>query len=223
MKSKKEKKRLNFFDIPKKKILDAQLNSLDSEEIEDKLTGSLLPAKVVVNEFSFISIHIPILGNNTVKVSIFIIALLDFISFNLLSFLCSYDTGLLANNLQSETRNVKIIITIIFGVILFKHVIYNHQILSIFLILFWEKGLMEKNRLSPYKLLFFEGISGTIINLFALIPSYFIKCKNIFGICNERLYDIGETIEHMKEKEFWLFVLLLFVSSLCFTASLQRT
>ena len=75
---------------------------------------------------------------------------------------------------------------------------------------------MEKNRLSPYKLLFFEGISGTIINLFALIPSYFIKCKNIFGICNERLYDIGETIEHMKEKEFWLFVLLLFVSSLCF-------
>ena len=163
-----------------------------------------------MNEFSFISIHIPILGNNTVKVSIFIIALLDFISFNLLSFLCSYDTGLLANNLQSETRNVKIIITIIFGVIFFKHVIYNHQILSIFLILFWEKGLMEKNRLSPYKLLFFEGISGTIINLFALIPSYFIKCKNIFGICNERLYDIGETIE------FWLFVLLLFVSSLCF-------
>ena len=78
------------------------------------------------------------------------------------------------------------------------------------------KGPNGKNRLSPYKLLFFEGISGTIINLFALIPSYFIKCKNIFGICNERLYDIGETIEHMKEKEFWLFVLLLFVSSLCF-------
>ena len=93
--------------------------------------------------------------------------------------------------------------------------IYNHQILSIFLILigflanciltflkndlpiqylyllfgflgnyilttvilFWEKGLMEKNRLSPYKLLFFEGISGTIINLFALIPCCLFFCS----------------------------------------------
>ena len=249
----KEKKRLSSLDIKKANTLEEHLNS-DSEEIEGKRIQSLVPAQVIINEFSFINIHIPILGKNTVILSIFIIALLDFISFNILSFVCSYNRGVLANDLQSETRNVKIIITIIIGLIFFKNEIYNHQILSIILILigfffniiltfiknnltidffyillgflctyvitslilFWEKSIMEKERISPYKLLFLEGIFGTIINLLAFIPSYYINCTNSFGICNGRLYDLGKTITHMKETDFWIFLILLFLSSLCF-------
>ena len=249
----KEKKRLSSLEIQKKSILEEYLYS-NSEDSEVKRPQSLVPAKVIINEFSFINIQIPILGKNTVLVSIFIIALLDFISFNILSFVCSYKGGVLANDLQSETRNVKIIITIIFGLIFFKYEIYNHQILSIILILigffsniiltfiennltidflyillgflftyvittlilFWEKSIMEKERISPYKLLFLEGIFGTIINLLAFIPSYYINCTGSFSICNGQLYNIGNTITHMKETDFWIFLVLLFVSSLCF-------
>ena len=75
---------------------------------------------------------------------------------------------------------------------------------------------MEKERISPYKLLFLEGIFGTIINLLAFIPSYYINCTNSFGICNGRLYDLGKTFIHMKETDFWIFLILLFLSSLCF-------
>ena len=83
----------------------------------------------------------------------------------------------------------------------------------------FEKYIMEKHRVTPYEMLFWEGVFGSIINILAFIPSYFIPC--CLEICNPtdndaRFTNIMKTFESMKNSSFWIFIFLLFISSLAF-------
>ena len=63
-----------------------------------------------------------------------------------------------------------------------------------------EKHMLESFRLSPYKLLFYEGVFGVIICGFSFLISYFIPCKNndFCKLYNGKLYDIFEDLT-----DFW--------------------
>lgn len=221
------------------------------------------------NHFSFIDQKENDITNNAkIYLLMCLLSFLDFLTFNVLSFICSYNEKF-PNNLHSEARNIKILITIIIGLGFFHFKIYKHQIISILLILagfffnlsmtfclndlgvkqlylllgflicyilitvqqFEEKWLMDKHKVSPYKLLFFEGLFGAAINIISFIPTYFIGCFNGFNICYVdskdknfmRLYNIFSTFQKMKEGDFWAFLSFTFLSSFAYNVLSRLT
>ena len=79
-----------------------------------------------------------------------------------------------------------------------------------------EKYLMEVYRLSPYKLLFFEGVFGVLICIVSSIISYFIPCGE-YEFCkfnNNKLYDfIADMYYFWNDGNFRLFIFLFFITS----------
>ena len=213
----------------------------------------------VTNNFSFIDQKEKSVSKTKIYLLICLLSFFDFISFNVLSFICSYNDKF-PNNLHSEARNIKILITIIIGLAFFNFKIFKHQIISILLILvgflfnlgmtfylneldeiqaflilgflfcyilitvqqFVEKWIIDKHKVSPYKLLFFEGLFGAIINTLSFIPTYFRGCLDNFNICFytgkniRRLYDISNTLNHISESEFLLFLFFTLLSSVAY-------
>lgn len=88
----------------------------------------------VTNNFSFIDQKEKSFSKTKIYLLICLLSFFDFISFNVLSFICSYNDKF-PNNLHSEARNIKILITIIIGLAFFNFKIFKHQIISILLIL----------------------------------------------------------------------------------------
>lgn len=220
-----------------------------SQELQDK------DEEIITNKFDFIQAKKEQIKRGRLLFYHFINAFLDYISFNLLSIICSLQTNL--NGVQSEVRNGRIIFTVLLGCIFLKYPVYKHQKLSIALIFvgfiinltltfvinkfpsqyayyvlgfigsyiittiqnIFEKYLMEKHRVTPYEILFWEGIFGSLIGTFAFLPSYFIPCNiNICKPNNEdaRFTNIMKTFESMKKPRFWIFIFLLFISGLAF-------
>ena len=77
-----------------------------------------------------------------------------------------------------------------------------------------EKHMLESFRLSPYKLLFYEGIFGALICGFSFLISYFIPCKgNDFCLLYYgKLYDILKDLSdfwYNSNVKLYLFLFLL--------------
>jgi hypothetical protein len=78
-----------------------------------------------------------------------------------------------------------------------------------------EKKLLDKFKLIPLQAIFIEGICGIVINVVFALFAMIIPCNEGLGVCTgNSLFDFTALGEALMDKNFYLFLLLILISSI---------
>lgn len=78
-----------------------------------------------------------------------------------------------------------------------------------------EKKLLDKFKLIPLQAIFIEGICGIVINVVFALFAMIIPCNESLGVCTgNSLFDFNALGTALTETKFYLFLLLILISSI---------